>query len=122
MTLFFANLQDMYVVHNSVHNLMPQRYPAEPTFQSLLQGSYGYDIGLRYSQESNSPMWSQVCPCSLLNLLLLKILDFELLKIIFEVVFVCSLFFQLNSVFVHFRLWTSTKTSKLKMKMACKVK
>ncbi|KAL7163437.1 hypothetical protein ACSBR2_039530 [Camellia fascicularis] len=34
-------------------------YAAKPTFQSLLQGSYGYDIGFRYSQESNSPMWSQ---------------------------------------------------------------
>ncbi|KAL7227510.1 hypothetical protein ACSBR1_022378 [Camellia fascicularis] len=63
--ILFLNLcpwVDMYVVHNSLPNSMPQRYPAEPTFQSLLQGSYGYDIGFRYSQESNSPMWSQDCP------------------------------------------------------------
>ncbi|CAL5377843.1 unnamed protein product [Camellia sinensis] len=58
-SLMNPTYHDMYVVHNSVPNLMPQRYPAEPTFQSLLQGSYGYDIGFRYSQESNSPMWSQ---------------------------------------------------------------
>ncbi|XP_028053009.1 protein FAR1-RELATED SEQUENCE 5-like [Camellia sinensis] len=30
-----------------------------PTYHSLLQGSCGYDIGFRYSQESNSPMCSQ---------------------------------------------------------------
>ncbi|CAL5326997.1 unnamed protein product [Camellia sinensis] len=58
-SLMNPTYHDMYVVHNSVPNLMPQQYPAEPTFQSLLQGSYGYDIGFRYSQESNGPMWSQ---------------------------------------------------------------
>ncbi|CAL5362088.1 unnamed protein product [Camellia sinensis] len=47
---------EMYVVHNSLPNSMPQRHPV---FQSLLQGSCGYDIGFRYSQESNSPMCSQ---------------------------------------------------------------
>ncbi|XP_028074736.1 ubiquitin-conjugating enzyme E2-16 kDa-like isoform X3 [Camellia sinensis] len=46
------NLREMYVVPNS----MPQWYSAQPTFQSLLQGSSGYDIAFRYSQESNSPM------------------------------------------------------------------
>ncbi|GMP76094.1 hypothetical protein CsSME_00032916 [Camellia sinensis var. sinensis] len=49
------NLREMYVVPNS----MPQRYSAQPTFLSLLQGSCGYDIAFRYSQESNSPMCSQ---------------------------------------------------------------
>ncbi|XP_028113014.1 protein FAR1-RELATED SEQUENCE 5-like [Camellia sinensis] len=53
------NLQEMYVVPNSLPNSMPQWYSAQPTFQSLLQGSCGYDIVFRYSQESNSPMYSQ---------------------------------------------------------------
>ncbi|CAL5378391.1 unnamed protein product [Camellia sinensis] len=46
------NLREMYVV--------PDYLPTQPTFQSLLQGSCGYDIGFRYSQESTTPMCSQV--------------------------------------------------------------
>ncbi|CAL5351007.1 unnamed protein product [Camellia sinensis] len=53
------NLREMYVVPNYLPNSMPQRHSAQPTFQSLLQGSCGYDIGFRYSQESTSPMCSQ---------------------------------------------------------------
>ncbi|GMP27123.1 hypothetical protein CsSME_00003257 [Camellia sinensis var. sinensis] len=49
------NLQNMYVVPNS----MPQRYYGQPTFQSVGEGSSGYDIGFRYSEQSNSPMCSQ---------------------------------------------------------------
>ncbi|THG23414.1 hypothetical protein TEA_017514 [Camellia sinensis var. sinensis] len=45
------NLREMYVV--------PNYLPTQPTFQSLLQGSCGYDIGFRYSQESTTPMCSQ---------------------------------------------------------------
>ncbi|KAL7208287.1 hypothetical protein ACSBR1_030109 [Camellia fascicularis] len=54
------NLREMYVLQNSLPNPIPQRYSSQPTFQSLLQGSCGYDIGFRYSQESNSPMCSQL--------------------------------------------------------------
>ncbi|CAL5409038.1 unnamed protein product [Camellia sinensis] len=52
------NLREMYVVPNYLPNSMPQWYSAQPTFQSLHQGSCGYDIGFRYSQESNSSMLS----------------------------------------------------------------
>ncbi|CAL5354634.1 unnamed protein product [Camellia sinensis] len=45
------NLREIYVV--------PNYLPTQPTFQSLLQGSCGYDIGFRYSQESTTPMCSQ---------------------------------------------------------------
>ncbi|XP_028102584.1 uncharacterized protein LOC114301825 [Camellia sinensis] len=45
------NLREMYVV--------PNYLPTQPTFQSLLQGSCGYDIGFRYSQESTTPMCTE---------------------------------------------------------------
>ncbi|CAL5413570.1 unnamed protein product [Camellia sinensis] len=53
------NLRDLYVVPNYLANSMPQLYSVGSTFQSLLQGSCGYDIGFRYSQESTTPMCSQ---------------------------------------------------------------
>ncbi|GMP39235.1 hypothetical protein CsSME_00010156 [Camellia sinensis var. sinensis] len=53
------NLQEIYVVQGYLPTSMPQRHSAQPTFQSLLQGSCGYDIGFRYSQESTTPMCSQ---------------------------------------------------------------
>ncbi|XP_028096574.1 protein FAR1-RELATED SEQUENCE 5-like [Camellia sinensis] len=43
------NLREMYVMPNSLPNSMPQQYSAQPTFQSLLQGSCGCDIGFLYS-------------------------------------------------------------------------
>ncbi|KAL7254374.1 hypothetical protein ACSBR1_008717 [Camellia fascicularis] len=53
------NLREMYGVPNYLPTSMAQRHFAQPTFQSLLQGSCGYDIGFRYSQESTTPMCSQ---------------------------------------------------------------
>ncbi|CAL5371664.1 unnamed protein product [Camellia sinensis] len=53
------NLRDMYVVPNYLPNSMSHLHSSGSTFQSLLQGSCGYDIGFRYSQESTTPMCSQ---------------------------------------------------------------
>ncbi|CAL5366071.1 unnamed protein product [Camellia sinensis] len=49
----------MCVVSNCVPNSMPQSYYVQPTFQTISEGSCGYNIGFRYSKESNSPMCSQ---------------------------------------------------------------
>ncbi|CAL5421981.1 unnamed protein product [Camellia sinensis] len=53
------NLHNMYVVPNCVPNSMPQRYYGQPTFQLVGEGLSRYDIGFRYSEQSNSPMCSQ---------------------------------------------------------------
>ncbi|GMP39234.1 hypothetical protein CsSME_00010156 [Camellia sinensis var. sinensis] len=57
--LMYPTYHEIYVVQGYLPTSMPQRHSAQPTFQSLLQGSCGYDIGFRYSQESTTPMCSQ---------------------------------------------------------------